>query len=140
MMEDLEGRSRFTYFRMRGFEHAAFILSKAGFDDWVRVRKATEETRKNLREDLRWAGHSANELSLINEIFNHYELDKPGSASDKKDETVKFEEPVIPNLLKRWNVNISKISAFLAPDQEMGNHFSKEFATASKKDPHTRRW
>ena len=137
MMDDLDGRSRFTYFRRRDFENTAKILSKAGFDDWERVRKATEETRKNLREDLRWAGHSAKELSLVNEIFNHYELDKPRShsTSDKKDENVKFEEPVVPNLLRRWNVNLSKISSFLAPDREMANHFSKEFATASKKDP-----
>ena len=62
MIDDLEGRSRFAYFRKRDFEQATKLLSKAGFD-WGRIRKATEETRKNLRGDLRWAGSTAEELS-----------------------------------------------------------------------------
>ena len=137
MIDDLAGRSRFTHFRKRDFEQSAGMLSKEGFDTWGRVRKITDEARGNLMGDFRWAGCTSNQLSLVNEIFSRYELDKPRSSptSDKKEENVKYEEPVIPNLLRRWNASLSKISSFLAPDLEMANHFSKEFATAAKKDP-----
>ena len=97
MAHDLEGRSRFAYFRKRDSEQAAILLSKASFDNWEGVRKTTGETRTNLREDLRWAGLTAKELSLVNEIFNRYELRKPISiSSDKKDGSVKYEESVAP--------------------------------------------
>ena len=55
MIEDLDGRSRFTHFRKRDFGQAG-MPHKAGFDTWDRVRKITEEARENLREDSRWAG------------------------------------------------------------------------------------
>ena len=35
----------------------------------------------------------------------------------------------------RWAVDLSKLSGFLAPDQEMANVFSNETYGASKKDP-----
>ena len=136
MRENLEGRSKFTHFKSHHYKDAALLFTQCGFDSWETISKLTEETRKYLREDLRKVHKcTANQLSLINEIFSHYELDKGRDTSQTKEKDVKFEEPVIPNRLRRWTADLSQISAFLIPDQEMANVFAREFHLAEKKDP-----
>ena len=90
-----------------------------------------------LREDLMASGGAAVQLSLVNDIFPHYETDKQREKYNLvgKTKEPEFEEAVIPSRMKRWTSDISSHIAFLIHGQEMANISSKEFATASKKDP-----
>ena len=137
MFESLEGRSKFSNTSRTQFHRTAKLFVSAGFTSWKTISKLDDETRKFLREDLRANGCKASELSVANDIFAHYETEKDRAKTVSSCETkgVKFEEIVIPNQMKRWTADLSKLSAFLIPDQEMTNVFSKEFAEASKKDP-----
>ena len=137
MIKSLGQRNRFAHFKNSQFGDAAKLFVKAGFYSWTAISKMDDETRKFLREDLRKKFHcSALELSLINDIFTHYENDRPrrtGSKDPKREPP--YEEIVIPQLMQRWAVDLSKLSGFFIPDQEMTNVFSKEIYEASKKDP-----
>ena len=46
-----------------------------------------------------------------------------------------YEEVVIPQNMERWAIDLSKLSGFLIPDQDLANVFSMEFYEASKKEP-----
>ena len=115
-------------------------MYRAGFTSRKAISKLVDETRRFLMDDLRAAGCSAIQLALINDIFAHYETDKDMaktsagfSASGEKE--TKFEEIVIPNRMRRWAADLSGLSAFFVPDQEMANVFAKEFDEATRKDP-----
>ena len=96
MRKRLDGRSKFDHFRAHHFQEAGRLLSKAGFLDWETVSKLDEQTRKYLGEDLRSAGVTAIQLSLINETPQRYENDK-SSKTDSSDEKRRKKLS-----LKRW--------------------------------------
>ena len=137
MMGSLGKRSKFAHFDKRHFSSAAKLFVQAGFSSWTAISKLDDETRRFLREDLRKKHKcSALDLSLINDIFAHYENEKPRrtSSRDPKREPP-YEEIVIPQKMERWAVDLSSLVGLLVPDQDMTNVFSKEFYEASKKEP-----
>ena len=75
-------------------------------------------------------------LSLVNDIFDHYENEKPrrNSSRDPK-RGPPYEEVAIPQKMERWAVDLSSLTGLLVPDQDMANVFPKEFYEASKKEP-----
>ena len=77
-----------------------------------------EETRRFLREDLREKFRcTALDLSLINDIFAHYENEKPRRASRDPKREPPFEEVVIPQKMERWTFDLSKLTGLFVPDQ-----------------------
>ena len=46
-----------------------------------------------------------------------------------------YEEVAIPHNMEHLAIDLSKLTGFLIPDQDMANGFSKEFYEASKKQP-----
>lgn len=78
------------------------------------ISELGEEARRFLMDDLRANGRKAVELSLINDIFAHYDTangrDSTTLASDKKD--VKFSEIAIPNRTKCQAADFSQLGAF----------------------------
>ena len=136
MHSSLKGRSRFSHVTREQFSEAAKLFVKFGFSSWKTISKLDDETRKFLRQDLRKDGRTAKELSLINDIFAHYENDRRSvRSSGKEKRETKFEEIVIPQVMKRWNAEFKKLSGYVIPEQDMANVFPKEFAEAAKKDP-----
>ena len=77
MKKNLEGRSKFNRFRARRFQEEGVLLSMAGFLGWKAISNLDEQTRKFIRGDIRKEGVTAIQLSLINEISQHYENEKP---------------------------------------------------------------
>ena len=136
MYSSLKGRSRFSHVSKGQFAEAAKLFAKFGFSSWKTISKLDDETRKFLRQDLRKDGRTAKELALINDIFPHYENDRRSVRSSGRDKReTKFEEIVTPQVMKRWSADFKRLSGFVAPEQDMANVFSKEFAEAAKKDP-----
>ena len=77
MMGSLGRRSKFTHFDKKHFSSAAKLFVRAGFSSWAAISKLDEETRRFLRGDLRGKFRcTALDLSLINDIFTHYENEK----------------------------------------------------------------
>ena len=114
------------------------MLSKAGFMDWGIISKLDEQTRKYPREDIRKEGVAAIQLSLINDISHHYENEKHPKTDppdEKATKETKFEEMVTPTKMRRWPADVSYLDAYLKPDQDMANLFSKEFPLQGKKGP-----
>ena len=84
MRDSLAQRTRFKGFTKKHFIAAADLLVTAGFSVWGKIAKLDEETRKFLREDLRKNQKcTAAQLCLINDIFAHYENEKPSRSSDR---------------------------------------------------------
>ena len=136
MWRDLEGRSKFTYFRTRHFQAAGRLLSMDGFLDWGFISELDEQKREYLREYLRYEGVTAIQLSLVNEIFNRYENEKPPRHDPPRRKTAKgtkFEELVIPTKMRRWSADLSYLDAFVKPDQDKVNLFTKEFSISGKR-------
>ena len=123
MFSSLDDRSKFPNANRARFYRTAEIFVSAGFASWETISKLDDETRELPREDLRDNGRNASELSVANDIYARYETEKgrtkTASSSDHKG--VKFGEIVIPNRTKRWAADISKLSSFFIPDQEMAN-------------------
>ena len=77
MMGSLGRRAKFTHFDKKHFPSAAKLFARAGFSSWTAIAKMDEETRRFLRGDLRGKFRcTALDLSLINDIFTHYENEK----------------------------------------------------------------
>ena len=81
---DLDGLSKFPRLRGHRFEEAGRLLSEAGFIDWETVSMIDEQKRKCLREDIRKKGVTSIQLSLINEIAQRNENDKPKNDQSGK--------------------------------------------------------
>ena len=138
MAKSLGKRHRFAHFRGKQFLIAAALFVRAGFASWSAITKLEDETRKFLREDLRGKfKRSAIDLSLINDVFTHYENEKPHRPSgSKRRREPPYEEVIIPQNMERWNIDLSTPQGLFVPDQDMADMFSKEFYDASKKEPH----
>ena len=83
-------------------------------------------------------GVTSTQLSLINEIPQRYENEKPSKTDPTDEKTTKetkFEELVIPNNTRRWPADLRYLEAFLNPGQDMVDLFTKEFALAGEKGP-----
>ena len=139
MMTSLAGRTKFKNFSWREFDETASLFVESGFGSWKQISLLDGETRKFLRGNLTDGGCSERQLCLVNDVFSHYENEKPrSSVADAKGVIVRevpFEEVMIPERMIRWNVNLSSLTGWLVPDQDMANVFTKAMAGAAKKDP-----
>ena len=118
------------------FLSAATLFVKAGFAPWSAIAKLGDETRKFPREDLRGKFKcSAIDISLINDVFTHYENEMPHRIDSKCRREPPYEEVIIPQNMERCAIDLSKLAGFLIQGRDVANVFSKEFYEASKKEP-----
>ena len=98
-----------------------------------------DETRRFLRDYLRDDGRSAIQPASINDIFARCETDKGRAkthdAPDKKE--TKSDEIVIPNRMRRWAADLSRVRSIFVPGQEMDSVFPNEFLRFLGKTAHS---
>ena len=135
LMEENTARSRFKEFQEQQYRDVARIFVNAGYATLTSVKEMQEKARDFLMQDIRKGnktGRTPKELRLIIEIFDTYPAPTllKGTA-----EHPRFDEIEIPLKMAKWKWSMNNLTGMLAPDQEMTNFFSSEFAKAKLKRP-----
>ena len=135
LMEENTARPRFKEFQEQQYRDVARIFVNAGYATLTSVKEMQEKARDFLMQDIRKGnktGRTPKELRLIIEIFDTYPAPTllKGTA-----EHPRFDEIEIPLKMAKWKWSMNNLTGMLAPDQEMTNFFSSEFAKAKLKRP-----
>ena len=126
---------RFEHYTDGDISALVQIFEVAGVRSVKELKKAQEEARKYLLDDLRKKHkYEYSQLKLLLDIFNQF---PPPRLNEhlKKDE-VAYEEINIPLRKEKWSIKLNKLEGPIAPDQEMVNWVSHELAKAKLGSKH----
>ena len=135
LRDDNKGRERFDSFSRDLFHSTAAMFVTAGYDTLQSIKDMQELGRNYFLSGVRKerkAQPNFPELRLIVDLFEVYGVSTvPKSAVDNP----RIEELTIPKEMKHWKLDLSHLTGFLAPDQEMVNFFTVELTKAKQKRP-----